>query len=72
MAILRWRYATPIHRFPSIELSMLRSIVASSANVCVLAAITVYGVSKLQGAMMNSEQYYNDPRHPRCMSPLSL
>ena len=38
-------------------------------DVCVLAAITFYGVWKLQGAMMNSEQYYNDPRHPRCMSP---
>jgi hypothetical protein len=37
--------------------------------MCVLGAITFYGVWKLQGAMMNSEQYYNDPRHPRCTSP---
>jgi len=29
------------------------------------AAITFYGVWKLQGVMMDSEQYYNDPRHPR-------
>jgi hypothetical protein len=31
-----------------------------------VAAITFYGVWKLQGVMMDSEQYYNDPRHPRC------
>ena len=31
-----------------------------------VAGITFYGVWKLQGSMMDSEQYYNDPRHPRC------
>jgi ATP synthase j chain len=33
-----------------------------------VALITFYGVWKLQGVMMDSEQYYNDPRHPRCMT----
>ena len=37
-----------------------------------VAGITFYGVWKLQGAMMNSEQYYNDPRHPRCTPPFPL
>jgi hypothetical protein len=35
-----------------------------------IAIITIYGVVKIQNVMMNSELYYNDPRHPRCNSSL--
>jgi len=33
-----------------------------------LGIVVYWGLGKIQNAMMNSEQYYNDPRHPRCIA----
>ncbi|KAI0394495.1 ATP synthase j chain-domain-containing protein [Xylariaceae sp. FL0594] len=60
-AKMMWFGITPLKKFPAPIMKPLAPFFAAGL-------IVLYGVSKAQNALMDSDEWKNDPRHPRFRS----
>ncbi|KAK4227365.1 ATP synthase j chain-domain-containing protein [Podospora fimiseda] len=54
---MSWLGVTPLKKFPTPVLRPMAPFLAA-------AAVIAYGVNSAQNAMMNSDEFKNDPRNP--------